>query len=202
MSLQQSGEKKKSAAAALASKRLQVGQLKLNIGGAKFATASPPSTTCRPRSAAVNPGSRSCELKLNIGGAKFTTTYSTINNVEGSMLSAMFSGRHALTPDAEGYHFIDRDGTYFRHVLNLLRFSTEFEVDLSPGDLKELERELGYYGLCDAYEEAPSSPYVSSTSPYVMTGCKGMLPGEAKEAAHQWGLHATVTRPQTVGYKW
>ncbi|KAJ1427785.1 BTB/POZ protein [Ochromonadaceae sp. CCMP2298] len=104
-------------------------------------------------------------LKLNVGGTKFTTTYSTISNVEG-MLLAMFSGRHRLTPDAEGYHFIDRDGTHFRHILNLLRFPTEFEVDLPEGELRELERELRYYGLSEAYTLARQilTPVISATS--------------------------------------
>jgi hypothetical protein len=66
-------------------------------------------------------GTSSGTLKLNVGGTKFTTTYSTAHNIDG-MLSAMFSGSHTLIPDAEGYHFIDRDGTHFRHILNLLRF--------------------------------------------------------------------------------
>ncbi|KAJ1423699.1 hypothetical protein B484DRAFT_398579 [Ochromonadaceae sp. CCMP2298] len=106
------------------------------------------------------------QLKLNIGGIKFTTTYSTIHSVEGSMLSAMFSGRHALTPDAEGYHFVDRDGAQFHHVLNLLRYATEFKVDLPPPDLEKLEIELDFYGLIDAYERARTIiiPAITATS--------------------------------------
>lgn len=37
------------------------------------------------------------------------------------MLAAMFSGRHDLDTDSEGRYFIDRDGTYFKHILNYLR---------------------------------------------------------------------------------
>ncbi|KAJ1421540.1 BTB/POZ protein [Ochromonadaceae sp. CCMP2298] len=104
-------------------------------------------------------------LKLNVGGKKFATTYLTVSNING-MLSAMFSGRHALAPDAEGYHFIDRDGTHFRHILNLLRFPTEFEVDLPKGKLRELEREVRYYGLSEAYALAREilTPIISATS--------------------------------------
>jgi hypothetical protein len=36
-----------------------------------------------------------------------------------SMLSAMFSGRHALIKDAEGAHFIDRSPKWFDKVLLL-----------------------------------------------------------------------------------
>lgn len=37
------------------------------------------------------------------------------------MLAAMFSGRHELDTDSEGQYFIDRDGAYFKHILNFLR---------------------------------------------------------------------------------
>ncbi|KAJ1427784.1 BTB/POZ protein [Ochromonadaceae sp. CCMP2298] len=105
-------------------------------------------------------------LKLNVGGAKFTTSISTVHNVKDSMLSAMFSGRHTQIPDAEGYHFIDRDGTHFRHILNLLRFPTEFEVDLPEGELRELEREAQYYGLSEILQSARliSLPEIAATS--------------------------------------
>jgi hypothetical protein len=104
-------------------------------------------------------------LKLNIGGTKFTTTYATIYSVD-SMLSAMFSGRHALTPDAKGFNFIDRDGTHFRHILNLLRFPTEFIVHLSEGDRLDLEVEVRYYGLSEAYEAVRQIriPVITATS--------------------------------------
>mmetsp|Transcript_16130 Transcript_16130/g.35197 ORF Transcript_16130/g.35197 Transcript_16130/m.35197 type:complete len:280 (-) Transcript_16130:286-1125(-) len=107
-------------------------------------------------------------LKLNVGGKKFATTYLTVSNING-MLSAMFSGRHTQIPDAEGYHFIDRDGTHFRHILNLLRFPTEFNIRLSEGDLIELEMEVRYYGLSEAYALARGDsgvplPIISATS--------------------------------------
>ncbi|KAJ1438094.1 BTB/POZ protein [Ochromonadaceae sp. CCMP2298] len=104
-------------------------------------------------------------LKLDVGGARFKTTYATINSID-SMLSAMFSGRHALAPDPKGYHFIDRDGTHFRHILNLLRFPSEFDIRLSEGDLIELEKEVRYYGLSEAYALAREihTPVISATS--------------------------------------
>ncbi|KAJ1407595.1 BTB/POZ protein [Ochromonadaceae sp. CCMP2298] len=113
-------------------------------------------------------------LKLDVGGVKFKTTYSTVRNVEG-MLSAMFSGRHTLTPDQEGYHFIDRDGTHFRHILNLLRFPTEFEVDLSKGELLELEREVRYYGLSEAYALAREilTPVITAAAVGGLGGTRG-----------------------------
>ena len=50
-------------------------------------------------------------IKLNIGGHTFTTSRSTLVSEKGSMLEAMFSGRHTITPDeTDGSYFIDRDG--------------------------------------------------------------------------------------------
>lgn len=60
-------------------------------------------------------------IKLNIGGHKFETSLTTLTKHPSSMFAAMFSGRHRMEPDEDGYYFIDRDGTYFIHILNFLR---------------------------------------------------------------------------------
>jgi hypothetical protein len=52
-------------------------------------------------------------LELNVGGEPFTTTKSTLCSVSGSMLEAMFSGRHTLK-QKEGRYFLDRDPVIFR----------------------------------------------------------------------------------------
>ena len=57
-------------------------------------------------------------VKLNVGGQYFTTSRQTDPN---SMLAAMFSGRHRIETTGDGTFFIDRDGTYFRFILNYLR---------------------------------------------------------------------------------
>lgn len=65
------------------------------------------------------------------------------------MLSAMFSGRHALRQDDDGAYFIDRDGTHFRYVLNYLR-DGGFRAGSLPADpcfLGELCTEAEYYQL-------------------------------------------------------
>jgi len=60
-------------------------------------------------------------IPLNVGGYNFVTTLSTLTKDKHSMLAAMFSGRHELDTDSEGRYFIDRDGKYFKYILNFLR---------------------------------------------------------------------------------
>eukprot|EP00603_Paraphysomonas_imperforata_P006469 CAMPEP_0114448236 /NCGR_PEP_ID=MMETSP0103-20121206/20215_1 /TAXON_ID=37642 ORGANISM="Paraphysomonas imperforata, Strain PA2" /NCGR_SAMPLE_ID=MMETSP0103 /ASSEMBLY_ACC=CAM_ASM_000201 /LENGTH=193 /DNA_ID=CAMNT_0001620233 /DNA_START=191 /DNA_END=769 /DNA_ORIENTATION=- len=81
-------------------------------------------------------------IKIDVGGNCYTTSCTTLCRFPESMIGVMFSGRHPLTLDDEGYCFIDRDGAHFRHILN-------FPVDLSPAHLGELKREATYYGLVD-----------------------------------------------------
>lgn len=85
-------------------------------------------------------------VKLNVGGSKFETTLSTLTGQPGSMLAAMFSGRHEVPQDEDGYVFIDRDGTHFRTILNFLR-SGVLHVPSSHRAAEELKCELLYYQL-------------------------------------------------------
>ena len=59
-------------------------------------------------------------IDLDVGGLHMTTTKKTLTKFEGSVLEAMFSGRHTL-PKHNNRVFIDRDGHIFTHVLNYLR---------------------------------------------------------------------------------
>lgn len=86
-------------------------------------------------------------VKVNVGGTKFTTSLTTLRRFPDTMIGAMYSGRHELVQDDEGYHFIDRDGTHFRYFLNFLRTPEAFECDLTGTALKELKNECEYYGL-------------------------------------------------------
>jgi hypothetical protein len=82
-------------------------------------------------------------VKLNVGGYKFETTLTTLTSDKESMLAAMFSGRHELN-EIDGYVFIDRDGTHFGHILNILRGCS---VDVCHKDANNLANELEYYGV-------------------------------------------------------
>lgn len=92
-----------------------------------------------------SPGTK---IKLDIGGCKFTTTITTLQRFPHTMLGAMFSGRHALQLDADGYFFIDRDGRHFHHVLNFLRDPEHFTgAEVPAAALAEVTKEAAYYGL-------------------------------------------------------
>ena len=88
----------------------------------------------------------SSTVKLNVGSQHFTTSMQTLKKDPNSMLAAMFSGKFEMTPCEDDSFFIDRDGTYFRFILNYLRGG---ELILPEGAtfLKELEAEAKFYQL-------------------------------------------------------
>lgn len=86
-------------------------------------------------------------IKLDVGGERFTTSLTTLTRFPDTMIGAMFSGRHALPLDSEGYHFIDRDGTHFRYILNFLRSPDKVKIEITGPALSELKGECEYYGL-------------------------------------------------------
>lgn len=61
------------------------------------------------------------KVKLNVGGQIFVTSITTLTKDPDSLLSRMFGPNGTAVPEADGSYFIDRDGTYFRYVLNYLR---------------------------------------------------------------------------------
>ena len=89
------------------------------------------------------------KVKLDVGGHIFSTSVSTLCKHDNSMLAAMFSGRHQLKECEDGTFFIDRDGTYFRYILNFLRGRILDGNDL-PSDkhvLREIKQEADFYQL-------------------------------------------------------
>lgn len=120
-------------------------------------------------------------VKLNVGGDKFETTLSTLTAQPDSMLAAMFSGRHKVPQDEDGYVFIDRDGTHFRVILNFLR--TGFlNVPPSHKESEELRCELEFYQLStkdlDSSEVGNEPPMVE-----VVTTHRSSYSGNEKHAA-------------------
>jgi BTB/POZ domain-containing protein KCTD7/14 len=78
-------------------------------------------------------------INLNVGGYYFTTSLSTLLKYEDSMLAVMFSGRHDIAKDEYGRFFIDRDGKYFRFILNYVRSNDLPPESVSLDVLKEAE---------------------------------------------------------------
>ena len=101
-------------------------------------------------------------IDLDVGGTHMiTTTKKTLMRIPGSVLEAMFSGRHQLSKH-NGRIFIDRDGRAFQHMINYLRSSQKppFESDPHSGRLnvryrgemiteeeRMFYRELDYWGI-------------------------------------------------------
>ncbi len=111
-------------------------QIALNVGGVRFTTtfmkhlrhftgSTAPSALDQHLTHVVTHLqvlSNGEQIALNVGGVRFTTSVTTLRNAPSpSFLSAMFSGRHALTPGPDGSIFLDRDGRHFHDVLNYLR---------------------------------------------------------------------------------
>ena len=103
-------------------------------------------------------------VKLNVGGQHFTTSLQTLTRDPNSMLAAMFSGRHEVQTTEDGSFFIDRDGTYFRFLLNYLRNG---ELILPDGAtfLKQLEAEAKFYQLQGILDELHELHELHRTAP-------------------------------------
>ena len=70
----------------------------------------------------------------------------------GSMLHTMFSGRYDTKPSKDGSYFIDRDGTYFRYILNYLR-TGQFIVPQDRAVCREILAEAEFYQVEDMIYE-------------------------------------------------
>jgi hypothetical protein len=88
----------------------------------------------------------SSKIKLDVGGWKYTTSLATLSSEPQSMLAAMFSGRHELSVDSEGYHFIDRNGQYFGIILDWLR-TKNLSSSMGADVIEILKREADFYQL-------------------------------------------------------
>ncbi|KAI9251248.1 BTB/POZ protein [Sporodiniella umbellata] len=96
---------------------------------------------------------RQCQdekIKLNVGGQLFQTSLSTLRRDPHSLLAVMFGDPKTVQPDADQSYFIDRDGTYFRLVLNYLRdLKVPASVIHHPKIMDELMQEAQFYKLKD-----------------------------------------------------
>jgi len=92
-------------------------------------------------------------INLNVGGYLFTTSLSTLTKYEDSMLAVMFSGRHEISRDENGRFFVDRDGKYFRYILNFIRSN-----DLPPDSVTlEVLKEAEFFCMITLIEKLESN---------------------------------------------
>lgn len=75
------------------------------------------------------------------------------------MLATMFSGRHKLDKDKQGYFFIDSNGAYFGYILEYLRHETLPPTDVAVNVYKEAR----YYNIAPLMERLQTSPSVAKT---------------------------------------
>eukprot|EP01119_Soliformovum_irregulare_P000533 TRINITY_DN10373_c0_g1_i2.p1 TRINITY_DN10373_c0_g1~~TRINITY_DN10373_c0_g1_i2.p1 ORF type:complete len:182 (+),score=26.11 TRINITY_DN10373_c0_g1_i2:57-548(+) len=83
-------------------------------------------------------------VRLNIGGKKFITSKTTLVSKGENFFSGLLGGVIRSTK-IEGYYFIDRDGKYFKAILEFLR-TGHLEI---PDGISELAllREMQFYGI-------------------------------------------------------
>jgi hypothetical protein len=110
------------------------------------------------------------KIKIDVGGTIFSTSLATLQRDPNTLLAAMFSGRHEIELDEEdNSYFIDRDGTFFRFILNFLR-DGYVEQGVLPNDsnvLREILREAKHYQVAELVsfleEQLQRSPSAQST---------------------------------------
>jgi hypothetical protein len=105
-------------------------------------------------------------IKLNVGGVKYETTLNTITSDSDSMLANMFSGRHLMKPDNEGYHFIDRDRDIFKYIIKFLRDKTVNLDSIDVAVVKNIRDEAEYFqinGLIDICDQPISTNTLNLT---------------------------------------
>ncbi|UJR31351.1 hypothetical protein I4U23_018847 [Adineta vaga] len=87
-------------------------------------------------------------IKLNIGGYCYTTKRSTINdNVDDqSYLSLLIHNQTKTRLNSNDEYFIDRDGKYFRYILNYFREKT-LQLPENFTELNQFLSEVNFYGI-------------------------------------------------------
>lgn len=86
-------------------------------------------------------------VHLNVGGRLYTTSLETLTSHPNSRISKLFNGEIPIVLDTINHqYFIDRDGNYFRFVLNYLR-TGKSNITENFDELNGLLEEAKYFGL-------------------------------------------------------
>lgn len=85
-------------------------------------------------------------ITLNIGGTLYTTTNTTLCNPTAgdTFFTSLLSGRFKSTLDKDGNFFIDRNGKYFKYVLEYLRTG---KWRVPPKVKMQVRDEAAFYGV-------------------------------------------------------
>jgi BTB/POZ domain-containing adapter for CUL3-mediated RhoA degradation protein len=86
------------------------------------------------------------KIKLDIGGEKFTTTKDTLNKFKNSFFYAMI-GSGKWSPDEDGCYFVDRDPTYFHHVMEYMRSGDTDFLTLGNKVLERVRQDFDFYQI-------------------------------------------------------
>eukprot|EP01071_Lankesteria_metandrocarpae_P006171 Lankesteria_metandrocarpae@DN4266_c0_g1_i1.p1 len=84
---------------------------------------------------------------VNVGGVIFQSSRHTLVQQPGSLLEALFSGRHKMPRDREGRIFVDRDGELFRIILNFLRDPSTHPLPRDAAESDAILKESAFYGI-------------------------------------------------------
>jgi len=88
-------------------------------------------------------------IKLDVGGFRYKTSLSTLTSIPNTMLHRMFTGSFPLNPDKEGWHFIDRNGQVFGHILDFLRCHQHPPQSLSMAVKAMIQKEADFFLMED-----------------------------------------------------
>ena len=91
-------------------------------------------------------------VKIDVGGRIFKTSLKTLRREPESFLALMFSEKFNLKKDDSGSFFIERDGTFFHHILNYLRNGKIAENVIEECG-QQMQEEAEFYGLSGLKEK-------------------------------------------------
>lgn len=85
-------------------------------------------------------------VSLDVGGVLYTVPLPLLFNFSDTVLAKVFRGR-PLNDNNNGPHFIDRDGSMFKYIIDYL-YKKPIPLDtMLVRDVKQLRREFEYFGL-------------------------------------------------------
>ena len=88
------------------------------------------------------------DVKLEVSGKPLTVSLETLQSVDGSVLSKMFSGKHDVKKNADGAIVIDRDYEMFNTMINYLRNNRAEYPALETGlQSQAFEQELDFWDV-------------------------------------------------------